>query len=109
MHGEVAHLGRPHKPVTLQEPDEKVPAETAPETTQQRGKGQMEDVVKDQHQNKVLEKKIRFVYSETFREEELYCASNSDLHCCICGLVCWWPSVLFMHNNLVFTEGSHVP
>ncbi len=54
MHGKMAHLGHPHKPVALQESDEKIPTEVAPESTHKRSKGEMENQIKTHHQQEVL-------------------------------------------------------
>lgn len=45
VHGQVAHLSGPHKPMALKEPDEEIPAKAGPETTQQRGKCQVKDAI----------------------------------------------------------------
>ena len=45
VHGEVADLSAPHKPVALQEPDEEIPPQAAPETTQKKGKLQVEEEI----------------------------------------------------------------
>ena len=54
VHGQVADLGHPCEPVALEESDEEVPAETGPETAQQRGKGEVKHQVKYPHGDKIL-------------------------------------------------------
>lgn len=49
LHGQVADLGHPREPVALQEPDEEIPAEAGPETTQQGREHQVEDEIKHAH------------------------------------------------------------
>ncbi len=43
VHGQVADLSAPHKPMALQKPDKEVPAEAGPEASQQEGKLQVEE------------------------------------------------------------------
>lgn len=56
LHGEVADLGHPRKPVALQEPDEEIPAETGPEPAQQGGKGQVKQQVEHAQPKGILKK-----------------------------------------------------
>lgn len=57
VHGDVVGLSTPDKPVALQETNEKVPAKTCPEPTQQRGIYQVETVVEEKHACKILRKR----------------------------------------------------